>query len=100
MIKYLEGNVDFVIDYFRQYIQEIVPVRPQASFLVWLDCRRLGLTHGQLTNLFVNIAQLALNDGEMFGKKEGHGFMRMNVGCPRSMIEKALGQLRGAVDLP
>ncbi len=98
MIEYLEGNVDFVTDYFRQHIPGIVPVRPQASFLVWLDCRGLGLDHGQLTDLFINKARLALNDGEMFGKKEGHGFMRMNVGCPRSLVQKALGQLRDAVD--
>lgn len=98
MIAYLEGNIDFVIDYCRQYIPKIKPVRPQASFLVWLNCRELNLSHEQLLDLFINKARLALNDGESFGKKEGHGFMRMNVGCPRSIIRQALEQLKEAVD--
>lgn len=98
MISYLEGNIDFLIDYFGKYIPSIKPIRPQASYLVWLNCRKLNLTHEQLLDLFINKAHLALNDGEMFGKKEGHGFMRMNVGSPRSIIKQALNQLRDAVN--
>ena len=96
MLKYLEGNIDFVINYCHQNIPQINPIRPQASFLVWLDCRQLGLSHKQLLDLFINKAHLALNDGEMFGS-EGRGFMRMNVGCPRSMLSQAMKQLRDAV---
>ncbi len=98
MISYLEGNIDFLIDYFGKYIPSIKPIRPQASYLVWLNCRKLNLSHEQLLDLFINKAHLALNDGEMFGKKEGHGFMRMNVGSPRSIIKQALDQLRDAVN--
>ena len=96
MLAYLEGNIDFLIDYCRQNIPQINPIRPQASYLVWLDCRQLGLSHQQLLDLFVNKARLALNDGEMFGS-EGRGFMRMNVGCPRSMLRQALEQLRNTI---
>jgi len=71
---------------------QIKPLRPQASFLVWLNCRQLGLTHDQLVDLFVNHAHLALNDGEMFGQG-GEGFMRMNVGTPRAILQQALHQL-------
>lgn len=92
MLHYVEGNIDFVIDFCAQHIPAIKPLRPQASFLVWLDCRGLGLTQPQLVDLFVNKAHLALNDGEMFGK-EGIGFMRLNVGSPRSVLEQALKQL-------
>ena len=69
--------------------------RPQASYLVWLDCRGVGLSHSQLIDLFVNKARLALNDGATFGN-EGSGFMRLNVGCPRSMLQPALEQLKNA----
>lgn len=96
MLAYLEGNIDFLIDYCRNNIPQINPIRPQASYLVWLDCRQLGLTRTELLDLFVNKARLALNDGEMFGT-EGRGFMRMNVGCPRSMLRQALEQLTQAI---
>lgn len=96
MLHYIEGNVDFVTDYCATHIPSVKPLRPQASFLVWLDCRALKLDHEQLVDLFVNKARLALNDGEMFGT-EGKGFMRMNVASPRSVLEKAMEQLREAV---
>ena len=96
MLRYVEGNIDFLIDYCREHIPQIKPVRPQASYLVWLDCRDLGLNHKELNDLFVNKAHLALNDGEMFGT-EGRGFMRLNVGTQRSVLERALRQLEEAV---
>lgn len=98
MLEYVEGNILALEQYFRQYIPEIKPLRPQASFLVWLDCRALGLAHEQLVSLFVDKAGLALNDGEMFGQG-GQGFMRMNVGCPRATLMQALEKLRSAVRL-
>ncbi len=96
MLHYVENNIDFVCDYCMQYIPQVRPLRPQASFLVWLDCRGLGLEHEAIVDLFVNKAHLALNDGEMFGK-EGRGFMRMNVGAPLVVLRQALIQLRQAV---
>ena len=96
MLRYVEGNIDFVIDFLAKNIPSIKPVRPQASFLVWLDCRALHLTHDQLNDLFVHRAHLALNDGEMFGP-DGKGFMRLNVGTPRQILAKALDQLHEAV---
>lgn len=96
MLKYVEGNVMFVEDYIKENIPQIKVVRPQASFLVWLDCRGLNLDHDALLDLFINKARLALNDGEMFGK-EGAGHMRLNIGAPRSIIAKAMDQLKEAV---
>lgn len=96
MLRYVEDNILFVEDYCRTHMSRVRPVRPQASFLVWLDCTALGLTQPQLVDLFVNKARLALNDGAMFGK-EGEGFMRLNVGCPRALLEEALGRLARVV---
>ena len=96
MLRYVEGNVDFVADYCAAHLPGVRPWRPQASFLLWLDCRGLGLDHDALVDLFVNKAHLALNDGAMFGK-EGSGFMRLNVGSPRAVIKQALDQLAGAI---
>lgn len=98
MLKYIEGNIEFVIAYCKEHIPQIKPLRPQASFLIWLDCRALGLDHDQLIDLFINKARLALNDGEMFNPG-GEGFMRLNVGCPRKVLETALENLKAAIAL-
>lgn len=97
MLRYVEQNVEFTIDYCARRIPAIRPLRPQASFLVWLDCRGLGLDHDALVDLFVNRARLALNDGEMFGPG-GRGFMRMNVAAPRSVLREALDRLARALN--
>ena len=96
MLRYVEENIDFLIDYCQQYLPQIKPLRPQASFLVWLDCRDLGLNHKELNDLFINQAHLALNDGEMFGPG-GEGFMRLNVGTQRHVLKDALERLAQAI---
>lgn len=97
MLKYIEGNIEAVENYLSENIPAIKAIRPEASFLIWLDCHELGLTQEQLVDLFVDKAHLALNDGEMFGK-EGIGFMRLNVASPRSIIINALEHLRDAIN--
>lgn len=97
MLRYVEANVDFTDDFLRRYVPRIRAIRPEASFLVWLDCRKLGLAHDALVDLFVARAGLALNDGEMFGPG-GEGHMRLNVGLPRIRLAEALERLRAAVD--
>ena len=97
MLAYIEENIRFVEEYCQQHLPKIKPWRPEASFLVWLDCRPLGLQHDELIDLFVNRAHLALNDGAMFGPG-GEGFMRLNVGTPRSIMLQALLQLEQAMN--
>lgn len=96
MLRYVEGNVELVIGFCAEHLPAIRPLRPQASFLVWLDCRGLGLRHEELQRLFIDEARLALNDGALFGR-EGEGFMRLNVGAPRAVVREALERLRDAV---
>ena len=96
LLRYLEGNILFVEKYLGDNIPQIKPLRPQASFLMWLDCSATGLKGLRLDDLFISKAHLALNDGEMFGKG-GECHMRLNVACPRKVLEKALLQLAEAV---
>ena len=96
MLEYVEGNIEFIEEYCWKYIPQIRPVRPQASFLVWLDCTGLDMDHDELIDLFVNHAGLALNDGEMFNPG-GKGFMRLNVGTSREVLEKAMNSLKEAI---
>lgn len=96
MLSYIEYNIRFVEDYCQEHLPKIRVWRPQASFLVWLDCRALSLNHDELIDLFVNKAHLALNDGAMFGIG-GDGFMRLNVGTPKALLQQALQQLKEAL---
>lgn len=97
MLAYIEGNIEYIESFCRERIPRIRPLRPQASFLVWLDCRKLGLDHDALTSLFIEKAGLALNDGEMFNPG-GKGFMRMNIGTSREIIKEAMLCLEKAVN--
>ena len=97
MLDYIEGNIDWLCDFCAANMPQIKPLKPQASFLVWLDCRALGLAHDGLVDLFVNKARLALNDGETFNPG-GQGHMRMNVAVPRAVLRDAMERLRDAVN--
>lgn len=96
MLEYVEANIDFVDNFLKTRIPQIKALRPQASFLIWLNCRDLNLDHDALNRLFVDGARLALNDGEMFGE-EGRGFMRMNIASPRAVLQDAMERLEKAV---
>ncbi|MDL2256439.1 PatB family C-S lyase [Parabacteroides sp. OttesenSCG-928-K15] len=98
MRQYVMGNINYADEYLQKHIPQIKAYLPQASFLLWLDCRELGMSQDELVHFFIHRAGLALNDGSMFGPG-GEGFMRMNVGCPRSIIDQALQSLHKAVDL-
>lgn len=91
LLDYLIGNIDFLEAYLANNCPKISVIRPQASFLAFLDCRALKMTQRELNEFFVR-AGLALNDGAMFGR-EGEGFMRLNFGCPRSELKEALDKL-------
>jgi len=96
LISYIEGNHKLVEDYIAKNVPEIKAIQPQASYLAWIDCRNLGMDDQELQKFMEKKAGLALNSGAMFGQG-GTGFVRMNLGCPRSVVEKALQQLDHAV---
>ena len=95
--EYIWQNILFVDSYLKENIPQINAMLPEASFLVWLNCKELGLSQKELVSLFINDAKLALNDGSMFGYG-GEGYMRLNVGCPRSVLQQALDNLKKAVN--
>jgi len=97
MIRYVQGNVDLVIDYCHAHLPRIKPVRPEATYMMWLDCRQMGLTGKELHRFFIEKAGVGMNEGSAFGPG-GEGFMRINLACPRSVVEKALKQIEWAVN--
>ncbi|MCH5228523.1 MAG: PatB family C-S lyase [Muribaculaceae bacterium] len=96
MLKYIEGNIEATEEFFRNELPEIKVLRPDASFLVWLNCRGLGKSQEELVDLFVNQCKVALNDGSMFGQ-EGSGYMRLNVGMPRKKLMEVLRRIRDGI---
>ena len=93
--KYLEGNIDRVMDFFSDNDLGITPIRPEASFLVWLDCRALGLPQDSLMDFFREKAGVYLSNGASYGVG-GEGFIRLNIGCPRSVLDAALQSIKNA----
>ena len=97
MLQYVEENIALLDKYLKENMPKISFIRPQASYLVFLDARELGMPQEELVNFFLKEAKVAMNDGTMFGQ-EGAGFMRMNLGCPRATLEQALEQIKAAYD--
>ncbi len=95
LLKYLENNFNFVYDFLQKRIPQIKPIKMDGTYLLWLDCKEMKLSQEELVSFFINKAGLAFNDGSKFGKG-GEGFMRMNLGCSRKLIEQALIQLESA----
>lgn len=94
---YLLGNLNFVREYLEKEIVKVHLVEPEGTYLIWLDCRELGLPAKELDDFIVNKAKLWLDGGSMFGPC-GDGFQRINLACPRDTLKQALEQLKGAVD--
>ncbi len=96
LLPYLQENCITVRDYLETNIPEIRVIEPEGTFLLWLDCRKLGFTDEELAAFFVQKAGLALTNGILFGPG-GSGFMRMNIGCPRHAVIAGLEKLKRAM---
>jgi len=93
LIKYLEGNVNYVYDFLNKELPTVKMVKPQSSFLLWLDFRDTGYTHDEVTERLIKVAKLGFNDGAQFGT-EGIGFRRMNIGAPLSVVKEGMERLK------
>ncbi|GMQ59360.1 PatB family C-S lyase [Vallitalea sediminicola] len=97
VLQYISDNFDFIVEYCAANIPKIKPNLPDATYLVWLDCRELGMSNEELRNFMINKAKIGLNEGYTFGRSLS-GFMRLNAACPRETLKIALKQLKDAVD--
>ncbi len=93
---YIEKNVDYVCDFVERELPGIKAYRPEASFLMWLDCNGLGLGEEELMDLFQEKAGILLNNGAHYGPG-GEGHVRMNIGCPLSVVKNAMERLKKAL---
>ncbi|MFA6508814.1 MAG: MalY/PatB family protein [Treponemataceae bacterium] len=92
LLVYLEENVRFLEDYLLEKMPRIRLVKPEAMYLMWLECSGLGIEGDALADFFVNKSLVAISRGDGFGS-EGIRFVRLNIGCPRSTLRQALEQI-------
>ncbi|MDF1881707.1 PatB family C-S lyase [Sulfurimonas sp. MAG313] len=95
LLIHLQGNIDYLDICLKEYMPSITMNKPEGTYLVWLDCRGLGLSYQGLKDFFFKEAKLGLSTGVSFGR-EGEGFMRINLGVPRSTVEEAVSRLHAA----
>ena len=97
LIKYLDDNVNYLLEYFNTNIPEIKVTKPQGTYLVWLDCRALNMDGKSLHRFMIEQGKIGLNNGLDFGPG-GEGFLRINVACPRTTLEEGLKRINNAVE--
>lgn len=97
MLGYVSDNIEYVVDFLKNNIPQIKPMIPEASFLIWLNCKELGMETDELFDFFARKAGLGLNKGTTFGMG-GEYHLRLNVACSRLILKKAMEQLSAAVN--
>ena len=97
LLDYLEGNLKITEEYFAKRIPKIKVIKPQGTYLVWLDCRKLGMDNPKLSSFMKEKARVGFDDGFLFGAA-GSGFERMNIACPRPLLNEALTRIEKAVN--
>lgn len=93
LLAYIKKNIDITIDFINRELPDIACMSPEASYLIWLDCRKLGLTDEELKKSLIEKGKLALEPGTKYGPG-GEGFVRMNIGCPRHVLMDGLQRLK------
>lgn len=96
VMAYVQENYRFMVDYLAEHLPQLKVVPPEGTYLVWVDCRALGLDPKARKELIMGEAKVFLDEGEMFGP-EGEGFERFNIACPHSILAEALDRIRTAV---
>ena len=93
LIDYIKGNIDFAYDFIKREMPKIRIHKAEATYMIWLNFKDYGITDAELNHKMIHDAGLGLNAGNIFGK-EGEFCMRVNLACPRSIVEKALNQMK------
>lgn len=96
LIAHIDGNMQYVIDFINERLPEIKVAKPEGTYLMWLDFNGTKIPQDKIQEFLINEAKVAMNDGGSFGNN-GKGFVRMNVACPRYMVEEAMERIEKAL---
>ena len=99
LIDYLQRNYEFLVSFFAEKLPDIPVVKLEGTYLVWIDCRHLGITSGELEEKLIREGGVWLNPGSMYGDA-GEGFMRINIACPKVRLEEGLNHLAKVLKAP
>ena len=94
LLDYVQGNIDYVSGFLKEHLPKVKFFKPQATYMMWLDFNGYGLPEEELWRKMTQEVQLGFNRGSDFGK-EGSGFFRINLACPRATVEEAMRRLKG-----
>jgi len=97
LLDYLAANLEHARTYLARHLPQLSACTTEGTYFLWLDCRKLGLDKAALERFMLEKARLWFNQGHMFGT-EGEGFVRINIACPRAILDEALSRLHQAVD--
>jgi cystathionine beta-lyase len=92
MLDYVHGNIQHVSNFLNNKLPDIKIIQPEGTYLIWIDFNGIGLKHSEINKSITRKARVGLNDGITFGPG-GYGFLRMNVACPRVMVEEAMERI-------
>lgn len=98
LMEYLKDNLDYLCAFFEENLPDFRVIKPEGTYLVWVDCRALNMSGHELNEFLLGNAKVQINEGSMFGKN-GDGFIRINIACPRSILEEGLNRIKRAVDI-
>ena len=96
LMTYLENNLNILLDFFKSEVTQIKVIKPEGTYLVWLDCRALGMNRSEIREWMIGRAKVGLNDGFLFGSG-GEGFQRINIACPLTVLMNALERIKQAI---
>ena len=97
LLRYLEGNIEYLISFIGEKMPMLKVIKPEATYLVWIDCSSLGLTSKEFCSKLLHDGKLRVNEGSTYGEA-GEGFIRMNIACPRVILKEGLDRLLKTVN--
>jgi cysteine-S-conjugate beta-lyase len=98
LLPYLKGNIDAAVGFIEERLPMLRPMRPDGTYLLWIDCRGLGKSVPELKQLMFAEAKVAFSEGSVFGADEGSGYLRINCACPRPLLMQALERFAAAIN--
>ncbi|MEF9942377.1 MAG: MalY/PatB family protein [Lachnospiraceae bacterium] len=94
---YLAHNINYFVDYIHQHIPKLGICKPEGTYLVWVDCRNLNIEDEKIKEFLFEQCHIVVNEGEFFGK-DGRGYVRFNLACPRAQVIEALKRLEAGIN--
>ena len=96
-LKYIENNFKFLKEFVNEKLPHVDFINPEGTYLAWQDCNRLGMDDENLSEFMLKKAKVALDDGKIFGPG-GEGFERINVACPKPILEECMNRIVNALN--